>query len=144
LTRVHVATTIERSPAAVFAFMTDPALTAEWAPKAEYVDTQGSGPTRRGVEVRHIAGLRFGLRWHATAYEHPSRLGYRYDWGPLTVDVLYALVASGAATLLTVDADVRLAAPLAVLAPAVAFQIRRDDEASFARLKRAIEARQQG
>lgn len=140
MSRVTVTTRVERLPAAVFDFMTDPAFTSEWAPKAEYADTQGNGPTRRGVEVRHIAGLRVGLRWHATAYQPPSRLGYLYRWGPLTVDVLYTLVASGAATLVTVDADVQLAGPFAVLAPAVAFQIRRDDTASFARLKRAIEA----
>ena len=141
MTRVQVTTRIERSPDQVFTFMTDPAHTSEWAPKAEYLDTRGSGPTRSGVEIRHIAGLRFGLRWQATAFDPPSRLGYRYDWKPLTVDVLYTLAATGSATLLTVDADVRSAGPFAVLAPAFALQIRRDDVASFTRLKRAMEAR---
>lgn len=141
MSRVTLTTSIARSPAAIFSFMTDPAVTSDWAPSAEYVNAQGSGSERRGVEVRRIAGLGFGLRWHATAYEPPSLLGYRYQWGPLTVDVLYTLATSGAATTVSVDADVRLAGPFAVLAPAVASQIRRDDAASFARLKRAIEAR---
>jgi uncharacterized membrane protein len=77
---------IERSPDAVFAYLSDLARHAEWQPAIESVKVETDGPTRlgsRATDTRKVPGGKRNVTYEITEFEPPRRTSFRGIDGPV-------------------------------------------------------------
>lgn len=77
---------IDRSPAEVFAFVTDPSHFTEWQDNVVSANLKGDGPMRRGsaIELRRTMGGREQtMTTEMTEYDEPRHYAFRVQDGPV-------------------------------------------------------------
>jgi uncharacterized protein YndB with AHSA1/START domain len=132
---------IARSPADVFAYVTDPAKLGTWQ-DAEAVTQVTPGPVGPGTrfrEIHKVMGRRREELTEVVVFEPGRRFEIRVVEGP-PVDGRWDFEPSGAGTRLTFTPTVRLRPRLRALQPVVAFLTRLAFVRFHRRLKRALES----
>jgi uncharacterized protein YndB with AHSA1/START domain len=138
--RVSHCTEIARSPADVFAYVTDPAKLGTWQ-DAQEVEQLTPGPVAAGTrfrEVHRALGRRRVEETEVMVFEPGRRFDIRVVEG-VPVDGRWDFEAAGAGTRLTLTPTARLPGPLRHLEPLVAFLTVLAFARSHRRLKRALE-----
>ena len=108
----------DRSPADAFAFMADLRNFENWDPgvqKATQVVGDGGGPKAEFDVVVNAPGKGLTLRYVTTEYDEPNRVVVRAESKMLTSLDRIDVVADGAGSRVTYDAELTLNGPLGLL-----------------------------
>ena len=141
--RVTDTVAIERPPAEVFAYVTDPAKLPTWQDVEEVVQLT-PGPVGVGTrfrEVHKVLGVRREQITEVVAFEPGARFEIQVVEGPPPVDGRWDFAPAPAGTWLTFVPTARLPGPLAVAAPVVELMTALVMSRFHRRLKRGLEAR---
>jgi uncharacterized protein YndB with AHSA1/START domain len=129
----------------VFAFVCDPATTPRWQAnvvRSEIVSGTPMGVGTRVIEVRQVGRARRQAEWVVTEYEPPSRRAYTYPtgFGPIRQSGVSTFTPVPGGTRIGFTATIEARGPLTLLLPVLARAMRRSNDASYAALKRILEA----
>jgi uncharacterized protein YndB with AHSA1/START domain len=136
-------TRIERPPADVFAYVTDPAKLATWQTNtvvAERID--GDGPLRSGARLREVhrapGGKELESIVEVSAYEPDSRFGLHVVEGtPIDLDMTFA--PAGGGTHVIFRAYGRLTGAMRFAQPLLGVVLKRQFSSQLETLKRVLE-----
>jgi carbon monoxide dehydrogenase subunit G len=141
--RAELTIEIGRTPAEVFAYLTDVANLAEWQSGVHDAEIAGSGEPHAGariVEWRHMLGRELETTLEITEYEPPRLFSLRALDGPVPFTVRHELEPAGAGTRLTVSGEADAALLRGFAAGIVARRAEKQFRKDFERLKRILEA----
>lgn len=142
--RFELAVVVARPVGEVYAYVTDPANLAEWQPNLVSVTTMTAGPVQEGTRFKEVRRGPFGREVEAvvevSAYEENRRFDLRIVSGPLPVHGSNEFSALDGETRIDFVAHGELSGPLRLVQPILTRMLRRQFEAHYARLKRAIES----
>jgi|SRR5215467_7087173 len=129
----------------VFAFVTDPATTPQWQAnlvRSEILTPGPMGAGTRVLEVRSLGNTERQAEWEVTEYEPPLKRGYAYPkgFGPIKQKGVTLFELKDGGTLLRFTAWVEASFPLNLLLPFLVRLMRRQNDASFAKLKQLLES----
>jgi uncharacterized protein YndB with AHSA1/START domain len=133
---------IERPPAEVFAYTTDPEKLPEWQSTA--LEATMSGPFRQGAhgtEVRKFLGRRMETGVEVTAYEQDRRFALKGVSGPIPFNFEQTLEPSDGGTNVNVVLEAQPGGFFKLAEPLVERAIRRQMRADYEQLKDILEAR---
>jgi hypothetical protein len=102
-------THVERTPAELFAFMTD-LRQVTWRSLVRRIDVVGGGPLREGariVSTIDVMGKVKQMESEVWAYEPPRRIGFRNTASNVTGQFEYSLMPEGGGTRITFTCDIR-------------------------------------
>jgi uncharacterized protein YndB with AHSA1/START domain len=132
---------IDRPPAVVFAYATDPARFAEWQRDVVRVEVDGAGVGSRFTTVRRIGGIEHGMVQQVTESRPPHTWGARGVGGPIrpnaTVTVEPLEGGQRSRAMFTLDFDAHGMADL--LVPIVRRMTAKAAPLSYQRLKELLE-----
>ena len=128
----------------VFAFVTDPTTTPQWQANLVRSEVLTPGPMRAGtrvLEVRRLGNAERQAEWEITDYEPPTRRGYVYPagFGPIRQQGVSTFEPTEGGTLLSFTAFIEAPFPFNLLLPLLARLMQRQNDKSFATLKRVLE-----
>lgn len=139
-----VETEIARSPAEVFAYVTDPEKLPSWQTNTVSVEQEGEGPLRLGTRLREVHSGPGGKRIESlveVAELEPDRLfALRMVEGPLPIDGRISLEPAGAGTRMHFKVHGRPRGAMRLLQPLLRHGIKRQFEQHCATLKSVLEA----
>ncbi len=141
--RVAHEVVVERSPAEVFAYLTDLGRLPEWQAGVTEVRVPPGGPAAAGTtftQVLTFAGRRIETDVEVTELEPDSRFSLRVVSGPVPIEIRHALEPAGGGTRIRVAAEGEPRGALRLAAGMVQRQAKQQLEASFARLKSVLES----
>ena len=129
---------IDRPPAEVYAFATDPARFPEWQKDVRRVDVHDDG---RFTTVRRIAGADRPMLQQVTAAEPPARWAARALGGPVRPEATVTVepLDGGRRSRVTFTLDFTAGGPADLLVPVVRRLAARAAPRSYARLKALLE-----
>lgn len=142
----EVSTNVNRSAEDVFEYLTDPANVVEWNSQAVEVppveEEMGVGTTWRPV-VKGLVGTS-ELPMECTAYEPPSRFGYRTTTGLLggrvqNTGAEYTCTPQGEQTRLAWSGTIETKGFAKLLEPLLSRMLRKDVESSLENVKSVME-----
>jgi uncharacterized protein YndB with AHSA1/START domain len=140
-----IETDIARSPAEVFAYVTDPAKLATWQTNTVSAAIDGGGPLRVGTRLREVhrgPGGRELASLLEVAELQPDRVfSLRTIEGAVPVDARIVLVPSELGTLMRFTVRGEPSGPLRFLQPLMRGALRRQFREHCATLKRVLEQR---
>ena len=140
--RVEHSIVIERPPADVFAYTTDPEKLPEWQSTA--LEARSEGPVRQGAhvtEVRKFLGRRMETDVEVTAYEQDRRFALKAVSGPVPFDFEQTLEPSDGGTNVNVVLEAAPGGFFKLAEPLVERAVRRQMQADYEQLKDILEAR---
>jgi uncharacterized membrane protein len=140
--RVEHSIVIERPPAEVFAYTTDPGKLPEWQSTA--LEARSEGPIQQGAhltEVRKFLGRRMESEVEVTAYEPDRRFGLKVLSGPVPFTFEQTLEPADGSTRVKVVLEGEPGGFFKLAEPLVERAVRRQVEADFEQLKDILEAR---
>lgn len=112
---------MNRSPEAVFDYMTDPANLASWQTSKTFVEQLTDGPPGLGTRFREgtkpPGGKEFEQLVEFTEFDRPRRLHVHIVEGPYPVDGTWSLAPSDAGTRVRFVAEGQLRGALRLLQP---------------------------
>ncbi|MDW5598420.1 SRPBCC family protein [Conexibacter stalactiti] len=155
-----IETEIARPPAAVFAFVTDPAKLSSWQVNTVSAEVEGGGPLRLGTRLREVhrgpRGRELASLVEVSAYEPPRLFALRIIEGALPIDARIELepraggggaadatapgAADAPATRMRFTAHGQPRGALRLAQPLLRRVLRRQFAADCARLKQRLEA----
>ncbi len=147
---VTIETEIERPPADVFAYATDPAKLPTWQTNTVSAEVEGGGPVALGARLREVhrgpGGRELSSVVAVTAHDPGRRFELHVVEGALPVDADLHFVPThdGAATHLSFRAHGQPTGPLRMIQPLLARTLRKQFAADCERLKQAVEAEPTG
>lgn len=139
---------IERDPADVFAFVSEPENNPRW--RSYVVDMRWSddGPMqvgRRGSQTSRILGRNYTVEAEIVEWDPPRRVVWQTVAGDAKVRTECRVDPEGSGARLTIGAEGEFTAPLArLLSPLAVAVMRRQAGKDGPKLKAALEARQEG
>lgn len=141
---IYNSVVINRPVNEVFAYVTDPTTTPQWQANLVRSEIQTPGPMRVGgqiLEVRRLGKAESRAIWEVTEYEPPAKRSYTYTkgFGPIQQSGITAFEQVEEGTLLRFTARIEARFPLKLLLPFLARLMRRQNDKSFAVLKRLLE-----
>jgi uncharacterized protein YndB with AHSA1/START domain len=139
--RMEHSVVIERPPAEVFSYLTDPANVPEWQSTA--LEAISEGPMQQGArmsEVRKFLGRKMETTLEVTAYEPGRRFGLKVISGPVPFSVDQTLEPMNGGTRIDVVLEGEPGGFFKLAEPLVERALRRQVEADFAQLKDILEA----
>ena len=142
MVRVEHSVVIERPPAEVFAYMTDPANVPEWQSAA--LEARSQGPVQQGAhmtEVRKFLGRRMESKFEVTAYEPDRRFALKVLTGPVPFTFEETLEPTDAGTRVNVVLEGEPGGFFKLAEPLVERAARRQLQADYEQLKDILEAR---
>ncbi|HEX9414491.1 MAG TPA: SRPBCC family protein [Ktedonobacterales bacterium] len=135
-------TTINRPLDVVFAYVADPAKTAQWTPAIIEQRLTSPEPVRvgsTGINVRQVMGQRIETTWEVTAYTANAGFALKSTSGPVSYEVSYTFEAADGATRLRLRFTGEPKGFFKVAEPLLANSIKNDFREDFARLKALLE-----
>jgi uncharacterized protein YndB with AHSA1/START domain len=139
--RVEHSLVIERPPAEVFAYTTDPANLAEWQSTA--LEARSEGPVQQGAhvtEVRKFLGRRMESEVEVTAFEPDRRFALKVLSGPVPFAFEQTLEPSDGGTRVSVVAEGEPGGFFKLAEPIVARALRRELRGNLETLKDVLES----
>jgi uncharacterized membrane protein len=143
LARFEHEVVIERSPADVFAYLTDLENLPEWQGSIVEIRPEEDAPLHEGArftEVRRVAGRRIESTIEVAALEPGRELALRVVEGPVPGMVRHLVAADGEATRLTVVGELTGGGLRSLAGPLLERAARRETERDLRRLKEVLEA----
>jgi len=140
--RVEHSLIIERPPAEVFAYATDPDKLAEWQSTA--LEARSDGPIQKGArvtEVRKFLGRRMESEVEVTEYEPDRRFALRVLSGPVPFTFEQTLEPADGGTTVKVVLEGEPGGFFKLAEPLVERAVRRQVQTDFEQLKDILEAR---
>jgi uncharacterized membrane protein len=140
--RVEHSLVIERPPAEVFAYTTDPEKLPEWQSTA--LEARSEGPVRQGAhmtEVRKFLGRRMETEVEVTAYEQDRRFAIKVVSGPVPFNFEETFEPSNGGTNVNVVLEGEPGGFFKLAEPLVERAVRRQIQADYEQLKDILEAR---
>jgi len=140
--------TIDQRPAAVFAFLAEPAYMTRWYDAVDYVDRTAGAPVEAGTKFeigRSLPGGRATNLVKITEYEVNRRITLESQQGPTPFRYRYIVQPIGSGTKLTLDGRISsegLAGPAAHLGAFATALFKRGMQRNLNLLKRLIESDQ--
>lgn len=131
---------IDRRPADVFDYLSDPRSELEWNPKVEVMEKITDGPVAVGTKFRAKWTKSKLLTMECTKYDRPRSWCYVND-GPVTVELNISLAEKGDRTLLTSRFEAHPKGAFRVIFPIFMLMMRREEARNMQLLKRAVESR---
>jgi carbon monoxide dehydrogenase subunit G len=132
---------IERPPASVFAYLSDPSNLPRWQRTVVSIETHG--PAELGskyTETRSAAGRRFRTTLEIAELEPDRVLTIRTVDGPVRATIKHVLEADGTGTRLRVTADANFDRLPRLVRSLVGRQVEGEFARDFVRLKQLLEA----
>jgi len=132
---------ITRSPAEVFAYLTDVSKLPEWQSSA--ISAEADGALRQGTRIRErrkFIGRDVRTKLEVVAYEPPHRFDVKSRGGPVSYGIEHTLEASNLGTKLRVDVDVKVGAMMRIAVQGPLKLAEREFRSDFERLKKVLEA----
>jgi uncharacterized protein YndB with AHSA1/START domain len=133
---------IARSPAEVFAYLTDLANLAEWQGSVVEVRADENGPLRSGArftEVRRVAGRRLESTIEVATLEPHRELTLNSIAGPVPGTVRHLLEPDGEGTRLRIVGELAGGGLRGLAGPLLERAARREAESDLRRLKQLLE-----
>jgi uncharacterized protein YndB with AHSA1/START domain len=140
--RVEASVVINRPPAEVFAFATDPAHVAEWQSSALAASVDGplqAGAT--GREVRKFLGRKMESTIRIEEYEPPRKFGLQVTSGPVPFHVQQTVEPADEGSRVSVVMEGEPGGFFKLAEALVERAVRRELEGNFATLKDILESR---
>jgi uncharacterized protein YndB with AHSA1/START domain len=140
MVKVEVVVEIQRPPAEVFAYLTDPAQLPQWQSSA--IEAHWEGEKARGSrvkEVRKFLGRRMESELEVTDYEPDRRFGLKVLSGPVPFSVQHTLEPSNGGTRLTFVGEGEPGGFFKLAEPIVARTAERQFRNDFETLKDVLE-----
>jgi uncharacterized protein YndB with AHSA1/START domain len=140
--RVEHSLVIERPPAEVFAYTTDPANLPEWQSTA--LEARSEGPVQEGAhmtEVRKFLGRRMESEVEVTAFEPDRRFALEVVSGPVPFAFEQTLEPIDEGTRVSIVLEGEPGGFFKLAEPLVERAVRRQIQADFEQLKDILEAR---
>jgi uncharacterized protein YndB with AHSA1/START domain len=140
--RVEHSIVVERPPAEVFAYTTDPSVLHEWQSTA--LEGRFDGPPGvgvRGSEVRKFLGRRMESGVEITAYEPDRRFGLKVVSGPVPFQFEQTLEPTNGGTAVQVVLEGEPGGFFKLAEPLVERAVRRQIRADYEQLKDILESR---
>lgn len=134
----EVSQVVRADPAAVWAVLTDWSRAHEWMPGV--ADMTADGPLRAGTTLSYRAAGKPRTSTVA-AVDDGRSLTLRSVVSGVTADYHYELSPRDGATLVTLDADVRMSGVFRLLGPVIRRSIAKADSVQLERLDHAVTAR---
>lgn len=138
-----IETEIERPPAEVFAFATDPARLPEWQTNTVSAVPLEDGPLRIGSRLREVhrgpGGKELESLVEVSELEPNRRFGLRMIEGPLPVDGQLRFQPSAAGTRFAFTVEARPTGAMRLAQPLLRLALKRQFAQHCAELKRALE-----
>ncbi len=141
MVRVEHALVIERPPAEVFAYATDPSKLPEWQSTA--LEARSEGPVQQGAhmtEVRKFLGRRMETEVVVTAYEQNRLFALKVVSGPVPFTYEQTLEPSDGGTRVSVVLEGEPGGFFKLAEPLVERAVRRQIQADCEQLKDILEA----
>lgn len=141
MVRVEHSLMIERPPAEVFAYTTDPRNLPEWQSTA--LEARSEGPVREGAhltEVRKFLGRRMETELEVTAYEPDRRFALKVISGPVPFSTEQTLEPSDGGTRVTIVLEGEPGGFFKLAEPLVERAVRRQIQGDFEQLKDILES----
>jgi uncharacterized protein YndB with AHSA1/START domain len=142
MVRVEHSLVIERPPAEVFAYTTDPANLPEWQSGA--LEARSDGPVQEGArltEVRKFLGRRMESEGEVTAFEPDRRFALKVVSGPVPYSFEQTLEPTNGGTRVRVVLEGEPGGFFKLAEPLVERAAKRQLQADFEQLKDILEAR---
>jgi uncharacterized protein YndB with AHSA1/START domain len=141
--RVVESVVIDRSPAEIWAVVSDLDTHREWRPSVKEFRQVSDGPLGVGSRIREVLdwrGREIVIDDVVTALEPPYRLGIRGGWKAADYDVDFRLEPAGDTTVVTMDWPFYpKSVLLKVVAPLMGGAMRKSTREELALLKRYVE-----
>ncbi len=141
---VLVEALIDRSPAVVSAYASDPSNAPGWYVNIRSVEWRTEPPVRLGARMDFVArflGRRLAYTYEVVELIPGERLVMRTAEGPFPMETTYTWAADGAGCRMTLRNRGRPTGFARVAAPVMAAAMRRATTKDLARLKAILEAR---
>jgi uncharacterized protein YndB with AHSA1/START domain len=142
-----IETEIERPPAEVFAFATDPEQLPRWQTNTVSATAEEPGPLRVGSRLREVhrgpGGRPVESLVEVSALEVDRAFGLRMIEGPLPIDADLAFEPTTAGTRLRFRVHGRPQGPMRLLQPLLHLALRRQFRRHCDELKRVLEGEAQ-
>jgi uncharacterized protein YndB with AHSA1/START domain len=139
-----IETDIDRPPAEVFAYITDPGKLATWQTNTVSAEVEGGGPLRLGSRLREVHSAPGGKQLESlvevSEFEPDSRFGLQMLEGKLLVHGLMTLAPAGSGTRMAFRAYGQPTGVLKLLKPILRSTLKRQFAAHCATLKQQLEA----
>ncbi len=136
--------TVERPPAEVFAYLSDPANLPTWQGSVVETRKESDGETAVGsrfTEVRSLLGRKIESQLEVTEYEPGKTFSLRVVSGPVRMTVRHLLEpAPGGATRIRVLGEGDPGGVVRMPGPILARAVKKQAQGDFATLKRLLEA----
>jgi uncharacterized protein YndB with AHSA1/START domain len=140
--RVDHSLVIERPPAEVFSYTTDPGKLPEWQSTA--LEARSDGPIQQGThvtEVRKFLGRRMESEVEVTAYEPNRRFALKVLSGPVPFTFEQTLEPTDGGTTIKIVLEGEPGGFFKLAEPLVERAVRRQVKADFEQLKDILESR---
>jgi carbon monoxide dehydrogenase subunit G len=133
--------TINRDPAAVFAYLAQFENLPQWNYAIAETQKITDGPVRVGARYRQLRTVptRSEESFEVIEYEPDRRLMIRGQIGPLFGDISYILEHAGDGTMLTNAADLHAGGPLRLVEPLATRRVKSSAGANLRTLKQILE-----
>jgi carbon monoxide dehydrogenase subunit G len=144
MAKVEHTIVVERSPADVFAYLTNPENLPEWQAGVIEGRKDSPGPTAQGTsltEVRTFLGRRMESKLEVTEYEQDRLFTIKVVSGPVPFQVRHRLEPADGGTRIHVSGEGEPGGFFKLAEPLVIRQVKRQVETNFATLKDLLEAR---
>jgi uncharacterized protein YndB with AHSA1/START domain len=139
-----IETEIERPPAEVFAYATDPAKLSSWQTNTVSAVQEGDGPLGVGTRLREVhralGGRELASLVEVSGYEPGRLFALRILEGPLPVHARLEFEPTAVGTELRFTAHGELSGPMRLLTPLMRRALKRQFAADCERLKQLLEA----
>ncbi len=134
-----------RSPAQVFAYLSDFTTATEWDPGTVQSERLGEGPIREGTEFRLVAvflGRKTTLTYRIVEYQPPHAVTFRGENSTVISLDRITFEPSDAGTRIVYDAQLTLKGPLKLADPLLALAFNRVGDHALAGLRNTIGTQQ--
>jgi carbon monoxide dehydrogenase subunit G len=141
--QVNDSVEINRPVDQVFDFLADIGNAPRWQRGVVSSRKDSEGPMRVGTtftENMRVMGMSFDARCEVTAFEPPRRIAMVADGKLVRYHGVFQLEPVGAATQLSVDAQVALKGFWRLLSPLMGSEIRKESAAELQDIRRVLEA----
>ncbi len=139
-----VTTEIDRSPADVFAYVTDPSKLASWQRNTVSVTQEGDGPLGVGTRLHEVhrgpGGKELESVVEVAEYEPDRLFALRMVEGPLPLDARVEIEPAGRGTLLTFSGSGKAGGAIRLAGPLVTRTLKRQFARHCENLKQVLES----
>lgn len=139
---IEVSVSIDRAPEEVFAFVFDPANTAQWQEGVVLAEFTSEGPLDLGSTWRNVSkvmGREIDNQFEVTVYDPPHQLCYKSTSGPFQIEACGTFEPQNGGTLMTFNGKAEVGGFFKLAEGIVRKRMENQFEGNINRLKALLE-----